>query len=743
LASTTLACGKSEKLVRLTLELFLMMTLILSLTPAVLFHQVQAAFPGGNGKIAFTRQGQIYVMNADGSGQTQLTSLGSNGEPRWSSDGRKIVFVSSRDQGGVSGIYVMNADGSALAQLKAGAYPQYMYMFPSWSPDSSKILFLGLEPGVVGGNYPAIFVMNADGSGQTQLTNSSVWHMSPAWSPDGSRVAFVSYGSLLTHTQIFVMNADGSGTTNISYDPQAYDSDPSWSPDGSKIAFVREESAGTSIWIMNADGSGQTQLTSPASDSPRRYLDSSPAWSPDGKKILFDSNGWPNDTTYNIYVMNADGTSIVRLTDDGGSEPDWQPVGRTVQLQSYAFTVTGLPLGTAIQYYLDGVLNGTITTNETRTLGLTLGREHTIYADPVAYDGTGARYSCPDNVWFTSGASLHTFIYKKQYNLRISYDPMGVFSPSTLWFDANSTAEFSAPEGTNGTDARQVFVQWSGDYSGASVNGSMRMDGPKSVTAKYKAQYRLRVTFDPPEIAQNVTVSNSAWYDAGQTAALGPVPQIIPESSARRFAWVSWNVDNMTQPGTSVQVIMDRPHSVCLKYQTEYHLLVTSPLGEPTGSGWYVSGQNASFGVAYSGSDLFAKHTLTGWSLESSNMMKTLPSTVSEVTMDRPYVIEAQWNTEYTPWVFILPLVPAMVIFAVGIVVIVKHPAPLEVEREVERLRLSLASGLGRLKTMTLSRQKSRPPPARICGHCGFGNPPYAAAFCVKCGSSLESRQEP
>jgi hypothetical protein len=482
-----------------------------------------------------------------------------------------------------------------------------------------------------------------------------------------------------------------------------------------------------------------------------------------------------------------------------------------LESQTYVtFIVTGLPAGVRTQYYLDGVLNGTIATSETRTLDLSAGRAHIISVDLNVGGGNRTRYQCRENVWSFSGGGVHTFAYKTQYylevaslygspsgsdwydevnevtgttttvqarlaanitagpegvryifvkweqdasgqgtvsdpilmngpkravaqwktqyNLRMSYDPVGVFSPSSLWFDADSNAEFAAPEGTNGTDARRVFVQWGGDYSGTSVNGSIHMDGPKSLTAKYKAQYRLSVTFDPPEIAQKVTVSNNTWYDAGQTAALGPVPQIIPVSSVQRFAWFSWNVDNMTQPGTSVDIMMDRPHSVRLMYQTQYYLLVTSTLGESTGTGWYTSGQKASFGVAYNGSELLVKYTLAGWRLNSSNVIKTLPSTATEVTMDRPYVIEAQWITDYTPlWIFILVLVCAVIVFAAVTVIIVRRPG------SFGRLRSSLRSGLGRRK---VAGPSITPHAALVpCQKCGAGIP-STADYCHACGAT-------
>jgi hypothetical protein len=326
-------------------------------------------------------------------------------------------------------------------------------------------------------------------------------------------------------------------------------------------------------------------------------------------------------------------------------------------------------------------------------------------------------------------------VWKTQYNLRIDCDPIGVFSPSIIWFDADSAAEFSAPEGTNGTDARQVFVQWVGDYSGTSARGSVRMDGPKSVTAKYKAQYKLSVAFDPPEISKRLSAPNSTWYDAGQTASLGPVPQIIstPESSVQRFIWFSWNIDGMNQPGASAEILMDKPHSVRLIYQTQYYLLVTSTLGETAGTGWYVDGQTARFGVTYSGSELLVKHTLAGWRLNSSNVIRTLPPSETEVTMDRPYVIEAQWSTDYTPlWIFIFALVTSAIVVTAVIVVIIKRPG------SFGRLGSSLKFGLRRRKIAApgIAPQVSMIP----CQKCGAAIP-STAEYCKACGAIQKRRQ--
>ena len=170
----------------------------------------------------------------------------------------KIVFESTRDSN--SEIYVINADGSELTRLTNTLDAQ---RGPAWSPNGLLIAFYTWPNN---SPYLAIYVMNIDGTGRARLTYDKRHAYSPAWSRDGSKIVFISTDPDNLYTDIYVMNADGSEPFNITNNP-AIDTDPSWSPDGSKIVFSSDRDGNDEIYIMNTDGSKLVNLTNhPASD---------------------------------------------------------------------------------------------------------------------------------------------------------------------------------------------------------------------------------------------------------------------------------------------------------------------------------------------------------------------------------------------------------------------------------------------------------------------------------------------
>jgi Tol biopolymer transport system component len=297
----------------------------------------QATFPGKNGKIAFSSDRdngkfEVWTTAPDGTNPTELTTAPSNlAEPAWSPDGTKIAFAACREReaGSVycnTDIYLMNADGSGQTRLTHD--PAYDAN-PAWSPDGRTIGFNSFRDG------PShLYTVNSDGTGERRLTNGPDGEGYPAWAPDGSRIAFES------GRDIYTMNPDGTSQTPITHlSGSDYAGAPNWSPDSRKVAFFfygPRPYCGGDIFVMNRDGSDWKQLTF----APDGCINSGlyPVWSPDGTKIAYmaAASSAPGAPPYDqfpfnsaeIFVMNADGSERTNVTNNRADEryPDWQPI---------------------------------------------------------------------------------------------------------------------------------------------------------------------------------------------------------------------------------------------------------------------------------------------------------------------------------------------------------------------------------------------------------------------------------
>jgi Tol biopolymer transport system component len=152
---------------------------------------------------------------------------------------------------------------------------------------------------------------SADGSSPAATAVSEASAPAASTSPSSGGGAISLSGRIVfdNHDDVWIINADGTDLTQLT-DSAAHDFDPSWSPDGSRIAFRSERSGDPEIWIMNADGSDQHRLAAGLS----------PAWSPDGSKIAYQEDGA-------VFTVELGGGDVKKLTDQAtnDSSPAWNP----------------------------------------------------------------------------------------------------------------------------------------------------------------------------------------------------------------------------------------------------------------------------------------------------------------------------------------------------------------------------------------------------------------------------------
>lgn len=269
--------------------------------------------------IAFVSEDQgrnhvgIATMRSDGSSVAALRPTGEG--PVWSPDGKKLAFVAGGD------VFVMNADGTGAVDILHGDVGSNVVGL-AWKPDGLSLAFGGAY------NYASgLFVMGADGSSVTRVLGGYGFGH-PSWSPDGSRIAF-ECSTPTGNADICLVNSNGSGFAQVTSDPDA-EYQPAWKPDGTRILFVANGSGFSGLKVINPDGTGMTPLLSYGN----AYL---PAWSGDGQHIAFVAEGGCISYSYSysysycsgvapdsIVVANADGSGV-QVVNQAATEPAWRP----------------------------------------------------------------------------------------------------------------------------------------------------------------------------------------------------------------------------------------------------------------------------------------------------------------------------------------------------------------------------------------------------------------------------------
>ena len=263
---------------------------------------------------------EIYVMNADGSDQRNLTSHPAfDSHPSWSPDGSRIAFFSDRD--GDRNIYLMSSDGSGVVRLTDDPAKDHS---PSWSPDGRRIAFVSDREGRAN-----LWVIDADGTDPTNLTPTQINVRWPEWSSDSSQIAYEQ------KTAIYVIDADGQARTRIIRENTDVDGFfvgwPTWSPNGFTLAVTMKfilSGPPPTIYTLESDG----ENIRPIREEPGQATEERPSWSPDGRRMVYASAG--EGGAPDIFVADLETGRRVRLTDHEAldSLPDWEPRGFVPEL---------------------------------------------------------------------------------------------------------------------------------------------------------------------------------------------------------------------------------------------------------------------------------------------------------------------------------------------------------------------------------------------------------------------------
>jgi Tol biopolymer transport system component len=278
--------------------------------------RAEAAWPGGNGAIAFVRETHIWVKSPSGK-QRQLTDKeeGADAEPTYSRDGRMIAFV--RYEGNGSHIWVMNSDGTGQRPVTGAAEGSYESQ-PAFFPGGLSLAFARYESSTGW----AVFSVRLDGHGEQQLASGA---KNPAISPNSHLLAFVqSHGGWLRTKDL----RSGEERRLPSWRSQ----EPDFSPDGKRLVFVGQRRCGSkgggrlSIMTIGLRDSRPRMLLNACR---RSFIPYSPVFSPRGNRVLFVRRDNPRGASDSrLQLLSLRGGLVGGAPTHRGFElsPSWQPV---------------------------------------------------------------------------------------------------------------------------------------------------------------------------------------------------------------------------------------------------------------------------------------------------------------------------------------------------------------------------------------------------------------------------------
>ena len=306
--------------------------------------------PDGGGK-------GVVAVAADGSFRGRVFTSPANPDGygpdiggEWSPDGRRYAgsrLISRDDERGsytTVDLFVIDADGSHFRWLTQTRNYEHE---PRWSPNGRSLIYT-VEPADPGTRR--IDAIGSDGRSRRVVLDTAEEEFEPDWSPDGRRIVFRRLSIGAETDDLWTARTDGTDPRQLTStrDPEAQ---PQWSPDGQQIAYVHysQRSSGPlglnpdfggDIWLIRADGSDARRLTTDP------FYAARPAWSPDGRRIAFVSARDAKDPSYDnteIYTIAIDGSDETRVTTLAGADyvPSWAPVVTSARIEARRAVVSG------------------------------------------------------------------------------------------------------------------------------------------------------------------------------------------------------------------------------------------------------------------------------------------------------------------------------------------------------------------------------------------------------------------
>jgi TolB protein len=252
----------------------------------------------------------------------------------WGSTNGLLVFRSDRD--GEPDVFTLDASTSVVTKLTTASGAAELQ--PAWSPVGDRIAYVR-RAGITG--RADLFAMNASGKGRTRLTSTPVPERDPSWAPNGTRIVYAARTGAGEPFRIFVAKADGSGREQLTTQKAgSADRSPVWSPDGSRIAFISNRDGGfPELYLMNADGSGLVRLTT------NSFIDANPSWSPDGTRLVVER--CCESGTFDLFTIDVATRAELNLTASTTHQdfdPSWSPDGTRIAYVSFEVGVGNIDI---------------------------------------------------------------------------------------------------------------------------------------------------------------------------------------------------------------------------------------------------------------------------------------------------------------------------------------------------------------------------------------------------------------